>query len=66
MMSICEVLTEDGPLVCVKVIDEKRPKWIDLSQGKYALFSNTDDAESWIKGTLDVQSRQTDSQANFC
>lgn len=45
----CKVLEERGNKVRVKVNDEKRPKWIDLNEGKQKLFDNTNEAIEWIQ-----------------
>lgn len=48
LLTICDILDRDGDKVRVKVRDEKRPKWINLSAGKHKLFQNTDEACGWI------------------
>ena len=48
LLTVCDVLKRDGEKVRVKVHDEKRPKWIDLSIDKQKLFNNTDQACEWI------------------
>lgn len=48
LLTVCDVLKRDGEKVRVKVRDEKRPKWIDLSIGKQKLFHCTDEACEWI------------------
>lgn len=48
LLTVCDILKLEGEKVRVKVRDEKRPKWIDLSVGKQKLFSNTDEACAWI------------------
>jgi hypothetical protein len=45
----CKVLQERGTEVRVKVNDEKRPKWINLAEGKQKLFDNVDEAIKWIE-----------------
>ena len=50
LLTCCELLKRDGERVRVKVVDEKRPKWVDLATGKQALFGNTDEAIAWIEG----------------
>lgn len=42
-------MEERGNKVRVKVNDEKRPKWIDLNEGKQKLFDNTNEAIEWIQ-----------------
>ncbi|MNF74925.1 hypothetical protein D3C84_569720 [compost metagenome] len=49
LLCVCKVLKEEGQKVYVKVLDEKRPKWVDLSMGRQKLFENTDDAIDWIE-----------------
>lgn len=49
LLTCCKVLERSGERVRVKVHDEKRPKWVDLSTGKQALFENTDQAIDWIE-----------------
>lgn len=49
LLTVCDVLKRDGEKVFVKVRDEKRPKWINLSLGKQKLFHNTDEACEWIE-----------------
>lgn len=44
LLTCCQVLKEDGDRVYVKVVDEKHPKWVDLSLGKQKLFDDTDQA----------------------
>ncbi|QIQ63942.1 hypothetical protein 18_00019 [Pseudomonas phage Epa18] len=44
-----KVLQRQGDKVRVKVVDEKRPKWVDLASGSYKLFNNTDEAIQWIE-----------------
>lgn len=48
LLTACDVLKREGEKVRVKVHDEKRPKWIDLSIGKQKLFSSADQACEWI------------------
>ncbi len=48
LLTVCDVLKRDGDKVRVKVVDEKRPKWIDLSIGKQKLFHDADQACEWI------------------
>jgi len=48
LLTVCDVLKRDGKKVFVKVLDEKRPKWIDLSLDKQKLFDDTDSACEWI------------------
>lgn len=50
LLTVCDVLKRDGEKVRVKVRDEKRPKWIDLSVGKQKIFSDADQACEWIDG----------------
>lgn len=45
----CKVLKERDNKVRVKVVDEKRPKWINLAEGKQKLFENTEEAIEWIE-----------------
>lgn len=45
----CKVLEVDGTRVRVHVTDERRPKWIDLAEGKQKLFDNTDEAILWVE-----------------
>lgn len=47
-LTVCNVLKRDGERVRVKVLDEKRPKWVDLSTGKQKLFDCSDEACEWI------------------
>lgn len=49
LLTVCEVLQERGTEVRVKVVDEKRPKWINLAEGKQKLFENTEEAIEWIE-----------------
>ena len=44
----CQVMERKGDMVRVKVNDEKRPKWVDLSTGKHKLFDDSDSACDWI------------------
>ncbi len=48
LLTVCNVLKRDGEKVRVKVSDEKRAKWIDLSLGKHKLFDHVDDACAWV------------------
>jgi hypothetical protein len=48
LLTACAVLKRDGEKVRVKVADEKRPKWIDLSSGKQKLFNSADEAFYWL------------------
>lgn len=48
LLTVCDVLKRDGDKVRVKVRDEKRPKWIDLSMGRQKLFHCSDEACDWI------------------
>ncbi|UKM53838.1 hypothetical protein VL2_gp025 [Pseudomonas phage vB_PaeM_VL12] len=48
-----KVLQHQGDKVRVKVVDEKRPKWVDLSSGSYKLFNDTEEAIQWIEALND-------------
>lgn len=48
LLTVCTILKRDGEKVYLKVRDEKRPKWIDLSLGKHKLFHNADEAFDWV------------------
>lgn len=48
LLTGCKVLKVDGERVRVKVVDEKRPKWVDLSERKQKLFADTDQAIEWV------------------
>jgi uncharacterized protein (DUF58 family) len=50
LLTVCKVLKRDGDRVRVKVVDEKRPKWVDLADGRRKLFDDTDAAIDWIEG----------------
>lgn len=49
LLTCCKILKEEGSRVRVKVRDEKRPKWVDLSLGKQKIFEDTDAAVDWIE-----------------
>ena len=49
LLTACEILDVKGSKVKVKVRDEKRAKWGDLSLGKQKLFDDTDQAIDWIE-----------------
>lgn len=49
LLTVCDVRKREGEQVFVKVRDEKRPKWVDLSLGKQKLFDNTDAACTWVE-----------------
>lgn len=49
LLTVCQVLQRDGDRVRVKVTDEKRPKWVDLADGRRKLFDDVDDAINWIE-----------------
>lgn len=49
LLTGCKILEEKDSKVKVQVIDEKRPKWIDLSLGKQKLFDNLNEAIAWIE-----------------
>lgn len=48
LLTGCKVLERSGDRVRVKVVDEKRPKWVSLTDGKHKLFDSSDDAINWI------------------
>lgn len=48
LLTGCKVLKVDGERVFVKVVDEKRPKWVDLSERNQKLFSDADKAIDWV------------------
>lgn len=49
LLTGCKVIYEEEDRAYVKVVDEKRPKWVTLTDGKRKLFDNTDDAIDWIE-----------------
>ncbi len=48
LLTACSVKKREGQRVFVKVQDEKRPKWIDLSLGKHKLFHDVTEACDWV------------------
>lgn len=49
LLTVCDVCKREVEKVFVKVRDEKRPKWIELSLGKQKLFHDTDAACTWVE-----------------
>lgn len=49
LLTVCSVLKREDQRVFVKVHDEKRAKWVDLSSGKHKLFDTAELACEWIE-----------------
>lgn len=48
LMCIAKVLREEPTRLYIKVLDEKRPKWIPRESESIKLFNSTDEAMEWI------------------